>query len=301
MHPLGMTNQEIENRLHELTRQERKITSEILGLIREGEKRKLYLARGYSSSFDWLVKEFGYSQSAAYRRIQAARLVEQIPEAKSKIENGLLNLSLVVQVQKAIAKEEKRTGSKVEPETKRELLVRIENNTMEGAQRIIKEHFPDISHGQDSIRRINALESRLSAVISDVCLQNLRRTREILSHSIPQASWGELISAALEVFLTVKDPLKKLTHPMSVTLNHRVITPALRAQILQRARGQCEFHDEKSQRRCESRYQIEVDHIKPRALGGGHETTNLRALCRAHNQFEAERILGHHPRASTAR
>jgi hypothetical protein len=37
---------------------------------------------------------------------------------------------------------------------------------------------------------------------------------------------------------------------------------------------------------------LEFDHIQPLALGGTTTPENLRLLCRAHNQFEAERVLG---------
>ncbi len=38
--------------------------------------------------------------------------------------------------------------------------------------------------------------------------------------------------------------------------------------------------------------QIEVDHIVPRAKGGGHGQENLRLLCRAHNFHVAELAYG---------
>ena len=44
--------------------------------------------------------------------------------------------------------------------------------------------------------------------------------------------------------------------------------------------------------RCEETGRLEIDHITPVALGGTTTPENLRVLCRAHNQFEAERVLG---------
>lgn len=38
-----------------------------------------------------------------------------------------------------------------------------------------------------------------------------------------------------------------------------------------------------NQKRCESRYRLQIDHIKPIALGGKTEIKNLRHLCQAHN------------------
>ncbi|MBK9322947.1 MAG: HNH endonuclease [Bdellovibrionaceae bacterium] len=39
----------------------------------------------------------------------------------------------------------------------------------------------------------------------------------------------------------------------------------------------------------QANFQLEVDHIKPLALGGEHRAENLRILCRAHNQLAAKK------------
>jgi hypothetical protein len=209
-----------------------------------------------------------------------------------RLENGKLNFSLVSQFQHAIKKEESRTGEKVGSKDKLSLLKSMENLTANAAQKLIKERFPDIRLGEDTIRRLNSKESKLNAVIDNLCVDNLHRSKEILSHIAPEGSWGEVLGFLADFFIAERDPLSKMTHPVTKLVNPRVITPTLRAQIIQRAGGQCEFRDEISQRRCESRYQLEIDHIHPRALGGDNSPENLRVLCRAHNQHEAERILG---------
>ncbi len=83
-----------------------------------------------------------------------------------------------------------------------------------------------------------------------------------------------------------------MTHPFTGPENHCVIPENTRRLVLQRANAQCEFIDEQSGHRCECRTRIQIDHIVPKAWGGGNELSNLRALCRPHNLFEAERILG---------
>ncbi len=45
-------------------------------------------------------------------------------------------------------------------------------------------------------------------------------------------------------------------------------------------------------KRCPARSWLEVDHISPRARGGSNHVTNLRVLCRAHNQLLAEDTFG---------
>lgn len=57
------------------------------------------LAQGYPSLFEFLVKEIGYSPSSAQRRIDGARLLNQVSEISAKlvekIETGSLKLSQI--------------------------------------------------------------------------------------------------------------------------------------------------------------------------------------------------------------
>ena len=80
-----MTNQEISERFSSLVKTKRKITLEILHLINLVEDRKLHLERGFGSLHDWLVQEHKYSETAAKRRIQAAKLLRSVPKVSKKL------------------------------------------------------------------------------------------------------------------------------------------------------------------------------------------------------------------------
>src|SRR5471032_2901649 len=71
-----------------LVQKERAVTTEVLRHLAEIERRKLYCDLKYGSLFDYAVKELRYSEAAAGRRIQAMRLVREIPEVESKITSG---------------------------------------------------------------------------------------------------------------------------------------------------------------------------------------------------------------------
>ncbi len=84
-----MTDQQIEMKLSDSVREERRMTNEILKLINLAEDRKLYLERGYPSLFAWLVGRFSYSEAAANRRIQAARLFGRFHRSNKKLHRGM--------------------------------------------------------------------------------------------------------------------------------------------------------------------------------------------------------------------
>lgn len=79
-----MTNEQLENRLRQLIQSERRISAEILKLIHEAEKRRLYLQKGYSNAYYWLIKEFGYSQTAANRRITVGKAIVRFSRCRKK-------------------------------------------------------------------------------------------------------------------------------------------------------------------------------------------------------------------------
>lgn len=64
----------------------------------------------------------------------------------------------------------------------------------------------------------------------------------------------------------------------------RSIPVAARREVWRRDRGRCSYVDRHSGRRCGSRFFLEIDHIDPYALGGSAEPDNLRLLCGAHHR-----------------
>ncbi|MCB9026576.1 MAG: hypothetical protein H6625_09690 [Bdellovibrionaceae bacterium] len=69
----------------------------------------MFLDLGYQSLFEYTVKELKYSEGQAGRRIQAMRLLKEIPEIEKKIESVALSLTSISQA-KAFFREVKKSG-----------------------------------------------------------------------------------------------------------------------------------------------------------------------------------------------
>ncbi|MDZ4678563.1 MAG: hypothetical protein SGI74_13780, partial [Oligoflexia bacterium] len=123
------------NETRKLVQQEREILSHILHHLREIERRRLFSKLKYSSLFTYALKELGYSEDQAYRRIQAMRLLKELPEIEEKINKGLLNLTHLGMAQSLFKREEKiqRAFSKLE---KIEVLEKLENTSKLEAEKI---------------------------------------------------------------------------------------------------------------------------------------------------------------------
>src|SRR4051812_45986781 len=95
----SLSNHELLIETKKNVAEERKYTALVLESLQEIELRRLHAQRGYESMHSFCVKELGYSDGAAHRRIEAMRLMTSVPEAQSSIESGKLSLSTAAMLQ----------------------------------------------------------------------------------------------------------------------------------------------------------------------------------------------------------
>src|ERR1700691_4081605 len=124
-----LSNIELLNLAKEKSKDDRALTLVVINIIREVENRRLHLELGYRSLFEHVTKELGYDESAANRRITAARLTRQIPAIEDKLAEGKLTLSNLVQAQVFFNREAKLKNQNVTLEEKKEILELIENKS----------------------------------------------------------------------------------------------------------------------------------------------------------------------------
>ena len=91
-----------------LVRHERHLQGAIIDHLAEIDARRLYLQRGCSSLFDYAVRELGYSDPAAARRIGAVRLCADQPGARERLRDGSLTLSAAAELQWAFDRQRRR-------------------------------------------------------------------------------------------------------------------------------------------------------------------------------------------------
>jgi 5-methylcytosine-specific restriction endonuclease McrA len=71
-------------------------------------------------------------------------------------------------------------------------------------------------------------------------------------------------------------------------VHNRNIPQAVHDEVFARDKGRCTYTSPNGVR-CNSTWNLHIDHIKPYAKGGDHSIGNLRLLCSKHNNLEAER------------
>lgn len=91
----GLADDQLLTALSGLVKRENDSLSDLLAHLAELEERGLCLALGYSSLFAYCTEALGFCKSSAGRRIAAARLCRQYPEAFVRVAKGELQLSVL--------------------------------------------------------------------------------------------------------------------------------------------------------------------------------------------------------------
>ena len=106
----ALSDRELLRQISTLVRHERHLLGAVIDHLAEIDARRLYLQRGCSSLFDYAVRELGYSDAAAARRIGAVRLCADQPGARERLRDGSLTLSAAAELQWAFDRQ-RRSGS----------------------------------------------------------------------------------------------------------------------------------------------------------------------------------------------
>lgn len=129
--------------------------------------------------------------------------------------------------------------------------------------------------------------------------EQLQEARELLSHRLASRELSEVLEAMLAITLPVlrKQKFAESARPRKPgedrdeSSSARQIPAHVKREVWERDGGRCTFVGTDGHR-CTSRERIEFDHRVPVAKGGAPTVENVRLLCHAHNQYEAERLLG---------
>jgi len=252
------------------------------------------------------------TEHAAMKRIQIARLSLQFPELLAAIADGRLHLGsarviathltesnavdliekaanrTVVQVEILIATlfpqaEPLRLDDGISPQL-------VSKNRLATWQVDFQKSAPRVS---TKIAPIAAERFTLQVTITGATHDKLRRAQELLGHALPSGNVEQVIERALDSLIE-RLQKRKFGNAKAACKKggtRRAIPSRIRAIVYRRDAGRC-VHAYEDGRRCESTNRLEFDHIVPLAKGGKTTVDNLRLLCRAHNQAEAERAFG---------
>ena len=239
----ALSDDRLLERTKELSRIEHHLEVVVIDHLREIHKRRLYLRRGFSSLFDYAVRELGYSDAAAWRRIKAMRLCAEVEGVRERLQNGSMTLNAAAQLQHAFDRQERKkkraarsapggTGfgataqsqersaparpaerkpapaPVLDPEGRRELVEQASGKSSREVMQLLAEVDPELAASADRVRPLGGGRWELKAVIDDECRRGLERLKGLLSHVDPHLTMGQLMARLVREGLDRHDPAR---------------------------------------------------------------------------------------------
>ena len=312
--------------LPRIAARDRATTAELLAHLAEVETRRLFAAAGYSSMRAYCVGKLRYSDDAAEKRIHAARVAQAHPVLFEMIADGQMSLTTVralgpylgnSDAAELIAAAAGRSRSEIERLIAErypcsELFewgtgtapVHADSGNSPAPGRVGTSDSADSattlapSHASSAESPLAGERVALQLVISRATHAKLARAKELLGFAVAANDTEEVLARALDALILALEKRRFGKHTRhraaavaAATNDPRHIPSTVREQVAARDAEQCAFVSDDG-KRCESRHALEIDHIVPLAQGGATHTDNLRLLCPAHNQYEADRRFG---------
>ncbi len=313
----NLSNEALLSQIKHYVQSEREMTLQVLHHLKEVEYRRLFASLGHSSLFEYVTRELGYCPASACRRIDAMRLIKEMPELEEKIQEGLLTLSTVARAQSFFKKEQSADPDKPASQiNKQEVMAKLENkSTREVEKELLSLSSTPEAHFHERVRPVTPQLSEVKFYATDELLQDLEKLKGLLAHSHSEMTTADLIGYLAKLGLKELDPARRETKQSSnldtasgVTVSpaqttsapnesvrqnrSRYIPRAVVRAVWKRDQSCCSWVHPETGRKCGSTYRLQIDHIHAFALGGASKFENLRLLCFQHNQLEAERVFG---------
>ena len=314
----SLKNDELLARTLRTARVEKRVTLKLLIFLVEVDSRRLYATvNARSSLFEYLVSDLGLSHAAASDRVNTVRLMRALPEVKEYLEAGKLSVTTAAQIQRFANTEQKANakGKAVSIEAKKEVVDACLGQSKREVEKTLlqRQSEPARILMQERVKLVSPTRSEIKFSVDEKSLLKLQQIKDLIGNQSLEA----ILDKALDALLLSEQkkrgvidsarsksqglhkspnaqvgananpgrPADLKTHPTrtETQLKSRFIAIDLKRLIFARSKGQCEHVDPRTNLRCKSRFRLQIDHLRPLALGGKSEKSNLRHLCSIHN------------------
>jgi 5-methylcytosine-specific restriction endonuclease McrA len=318
--------------LHTLIVQERDTAAAVLAHLAEVDARRLYVPLGYSSMHGYCMEELRFSEDAAYKRIQAARAAREFPILFTELAEGRLHLTAVcllaphltpenaeelvraaahrrkseIEDLLAVCSQLAKPGSCAQGELAPEQVggrtgeLALEQVGFQAGELAAQqvggpagELAPEQVGGPGAGSLLSQVQQLVPVMVRPETRDRLRYLQALLSHAIPSGDPSDVLDRAFDL---LTEHVEKRRFGTGNGLRRRrtagrtrYIPANVRHAVWNRDQGRCTFVGTNGHR-CHSESFLEFDHVDPRRREDS--VPGLRLRCRAHNQYEAERVFG---------
>ena len=201
-----LSNVELISELERLFQREKRLGDAILLGLKEIQQRRLFLELGYPSMFEFLVKHYKLSESSAYQRVAALKLMQALPEVQNSILKGEVTLSTAALAQSFIARSEKENQAPLTVEAKKDIVDLVKDKPLKEAQAALADKNPTLALPRNKEKPLTPTHTQLQVTLEMETMKLLNEVKALLSHSIPDGNWNEVLKAMAKIS---RETLKK--------------------------------------------------------------------------------------------
>lgn len=265
---------------------------EILQIV---NRKKVFKRMGYTSLYSYCVEALKLPAEQVYRFNGVAKKCDEIPELKSAISDGTLNVSRarrIVSVIKAENQKDWIEKAAILPQRELEKEVAKVNPKELASERtkILTEELAQIACGVDmeTLEGLDRLKDLLSQKLKKPC-----GLREVIQYLTKEAvrRMDPIEKAKRNIHKKIEKQDKKVS---SRTKARKALSARSTHQVNLRDRAQC-TEILPNGKRCQQRKWLHVHHIRPVSEGGTDEADNLTTLCFGHHQLRHESLAAMPP------
>ena len=230
----ALSDRELLAQTSNLARVERHLQGAIIDHLAEIDARSLFLRRGFASLFEYAVRELGYSDAAAGRRIAAMRLCADNPHTRERLRDGSLSLSAAAELQWAFDRQRRRVPPVAATATRRaaattpavaalptepplvldavgrqKLVEEAAGKSTRQVKRMLADLDPELAAAADRVRPLGNGRYELKALIDAECQRGLEQLTGLLSHVDPRMTVGQLVGRLVREALDRHDPSRR--------------------------------------------------------------------------------------------
>ena len=150
--------------------------------------------------------------------------------------------------------------------------------------------------GASEVRAVSEGQWSLRVTVDRALKEDLETLSRLLSHKLPKGDLAAVLHEAVRCGIARHGKRKGAVKPdrrvkVKAPKDPATVSAALRRQVWERDGGRCTWTGPDG-RRCDSRWQVEVDHVDAAGRGGAATLERCRLLCKSHNLLYAEQVYG---------
>ncbi len=327
----AISDDDLLRRLAELLHQSRRVEADLVAHIGEVDERRLYAREASPSMFAYCTEVLHLSEAEAYLRIAVARAAREYPMLLVLLGEGRLHLSGIAKLAPCLTAEnvevllrrathkskrqieELVAGLAPKPDAPA-LMRKLPERTRPTPPVLLRpDAIPVVELRPDGVPSSAAVVAPSPVVVQPLAPSRykvqftasaelhdkLQRLQALMRSQVPDGDLAAIIEQAVteklerleaKRFAKTKSPRKRLPET-EIAPSSRHIPAAVRRAVHEHDGNRCRYVDATG-RRCSAQGRLEYHHRHPFGFGGDHSPTNIRLMCRAHNEHLAENDYG---------